>query len=314
MTYEQFEYQVINMLLVGEDPRLEKFRQQIWHLEVLSRYETASGFVTTFTAPPSLASAGVRSKFSGMTIEVLSLGKMEVELVVENGLISSLRGTFSGDVTYSEILANVDHLRFYYRNGKSSDIYFYSNLTPTKADPPPFEEVEEPVEDVIDASEDLSSQVVSEVESSPIDQEAILDPPPLEILDESTQLDEEISNPVFSPPQASSPTSRAPMTLGELVGYDSGEKATIALPVNEEVPSEIDEKNRQIQQSLDSLVFDGEEDQEVEMLDVAEKRKRRIRLAIVVICFLIGGILGVISMTLILGIEIPFISDLPFLN
>lgn len=309
MTYEQFEYQVINMLLAGDDPRLEKFRNQIWHLEVLSRYETKSGFVTTFSAPPALANGDIKSKFSGMTIEIEALGKVDIELLVENGLINSLRGTFIGTLGYSAILSHFDRLNFYYRNGRSSDIYFYSS-DPSVAKEEPLPVSEAPVEHVEDTIEDdvqHPPQAMNDKQSQPVAQEATTVIPATGISEEDKHFEVETPDIAPTSPQAPSIVSGSPMTLGELVGYGDQPKRTPETPKRDMLYKN-DEKNRRMQESLDALAFDDENDWEKSLVDTMKKKNNKVRIAIIVVCFLVGSLIGAIGMMLMLGIDLPFIN------
>ncbi|HET8799266.1 MAG TPA: hypothetical protein VFO89_16375 [Thermoanaerobaculia bacterium] len=58
MTIEEFESQVMAALLAGDDPLLETLRQQYAAASVRDRERTATGFVTRFDVPPSVAAIG----------------------------------------------------------------------------------------------------------------------------------------------------------------------------------------------------------------------------------------------------------------
>lgn len=316
MTYEQFEYQVINMLLAGDDPRLETFKQQIWHLEVLSRYETKSGFVTAFKAPSALESRGVKSKISGMTIEAGTLGKVEIELAIENGLITSLRGTFTGTLDYSTILSHIDHLHFYYRNGRSSDLYFYDNDVPASKEGSPLSlkaEAEHMGRSTVGEHQSLA-QVAVNTPKRPVTQEQMLATAPiLEVPRESPPLE---TKPTYDPPtlpQESLSTTESPTTLGNLVNYDDQPKRVSGVP---EAPGALkddrlykdEEKNRRMQETLEALAFDDGNDWGSPEDSPIKEKNKKIRTMIIVVCFLVGSLIGIVGMMLMLGIDIPFIN------
>jgi len=285
MTYEQFEYQVISMLLAGGDPRLEEYRKQIWHLEAASRYETKSGFVTTFRMPSSLTKNGIRSKFYGLTIEVQNRGEADIELTAENGAISSLRGTFIGEINYADLLENFDQLYIQYQNGSSSDMHFYSGGT--------FEEVDEPIEKVVKLQ-------VEEVKQPPIQEE-----PPLakqgtitlgELMRQTTQESPDVTKLEQVLPQVED--RYQPQVTREM---PDAVKLEQMLPKVEEV----EDRYQRIEERLEKLSFEAEV-----AADAMETEKRNItRSVIILLCFIIGCIFGAIFMMLFLGVEIPFLSD-----
>lgn len=126
MTYEKFENTVLGMLLASEDPRLILLRKQVDYLEVLVREETEMGFTIRFLAPSPIAISepaahifGVEAKFSDDEI-------INLELVIKDGLIERLKGTFTSELTYANVILRANELHFSYKNGNSPEVTFHT--------------------------------------------------------------------------------------------------------------------------------------------------------------------------------------------
>ena len=127
MTYEKFEHKVIGMLLEGDDPRLEKLIAQTWDFEVLSRDETEMGFTVKFLSPASIAIDESEGRIFGVEVKISEDETINLELVIKDGLIDRLKGTFTTEMGYADVIKRYSELSFGYKNNKSSEINFHSD-------------------------------------------------------------------------------------------------------------------------------------------------------------------------------------------
>jgi len=127
MTYEKFEFKVLGMLLEGNDPRLERLLAQTWDSEVLSRDETEMGFNVKFLAPAPLAINESEGRIFGVEVKLSENEIINLELVIKGGLIDRLRGTFTSEMRYADIVKRYNDLTFSYKNERSSEINFHSD-------------------------------------------------------------------------------------------------------------------------------------------------------------------------------------------
>ena len=127
MTYEKFEHKVIEMLLEGTDPKLEKLLMQARDGEVVSREENATGFTVAFSVPSFLAVDELAGTISGVTVKHSNTPILQLELIIKAGLVNQLNGTYTAKINYSEALSLYDELTLTYANGKSSELNFRSH-------------------------------------------------------------------------------------------------------------------------------------------------------------------------------------------
>jgi len=127
MTYEKFEHKVLGMLLEGNDPRLEKLLTQALDREVVLRKETETGFVVDFLVPSILAIDEKEGRVFGVEVAKQDQLFLYLELIVKDGLVHSLEGTYETQATYSEVVSQYNELSFIYTNEKSSEISFHSD-------------------------------------------------------------------------------------------------------------------------------------------------------------------------------------------
>jgi len=127
MTYEKFEHKVLEMLLEGNDPRLEKLLVQTWDKEVVSRKETETGFVVQFLVPPILAIDEKEGRILGVEIRHLEQPLLDLELIIKDGLINSLEATYTTQTTYAEVVSRYNELTFVFSNETASDVNFHSD-------------------------------------------------------------------------------------------------------------------------------------------------------------------------------------------
>ncbi|MCL1990588.1 MAG: hypothetical protein FWG67_06840 [Defluviitaleaceae bacterium] len=124
MTYEKFEHKVIGMLLEGDDPKLEQLITQTLDMEVLSRDETKMSFNVKFLVPSYLAIDETEGKVFGLEVQLSDYTIAQVELIIRAGLINELKGTYTLEMSYAEVIAHYHELTFAYANGQSSELDF----------------------------------------------------------------------------------------------------------------------------------------------------------------------------------------------
>lgn len=127
MTYEKFEHTVLKMLLAGNDQRLELLREQELDLEVLAREETEMGFTVRLMAPAPIAITESEGRIFGVEAKLSDTETINLELVLKNGLIDRLKGTFTSDMTYADVIRRGDELQFLYKNGESAELNFHAD-------------------------------------------------------------------------------------------------------------------------------------------------------------------------------------------
>jgi len=127
MTYEKFEYKVLGMLLEGNDPRLERLLAQTWDSEVLSRDETEMGFNVKYLAPAPLAINESEGRIFGVEVKLSENEIINLELVIKDGLIDRLKGTFTSEMSYADLVKRYNDLTFSYKNENSSEVSFLSD-------------------------------------------------------------------------------------------------------------------------------------------------------------------------------------------
>ena len=127
MTYEKFEHKVIGMLLEGNDPKLERLLTQAWDREVISRIDEAAGFTVEFLAPSPLALDEPEGRVFGVEVELSDQPILHLELMIKDGLINQLNGTYLIETNYSEIISRYNELTFIYTNQNSSVTDFPSD-------------------------------------------------------------------------------------------------------------------------------------------------------------------------------------------
>ena len=127
MTYEKFEHKVLGLLLEGDDPRLDKLISQTWDMEVLSRDETNMGFTVKFLAPALLTIGEPEGRVFGVEVKLSETETINIELIIKNGLIDRLKGVFSAELTYSEVIKRYADWTFSYKNGNGSEMTFHSD-------------------------------------------------------------------------------------------------------------------------------------------------------------------------------------------
>ena len=127
MTYEKFEHTVLKMLLAGDDPRLELLRDQIDELEVLAREETEMGFTVRLMAPASIAINESEGRIFGLEAKLTDTETINLELVLKDGLLDRLKGTFTSELSYADVITRGDELQFLYKNGKSAELNFHAD-------------------------------------------------------------------------------------------------------------------------------------------------------------------------------------------
>jgi len=124
MTYEKFEYKVLGMLLDGNDPRLERLIAQTWDAEVLSRDETETGINVKFSIPTVLAIKESDGRVFGVEAKLSETEIIHFELSIKDGLIDCLKGTFTSDMSYGELVKRYTEFTFSYTNEASSEMSF----------------------------------------------------------------------------------------------------------------------------------------------------------------------------------------------
>lgn len=122
MTYEKFEYKAIGMLLEGDDPRLKMLSSQLLNMEVLLRYETETGFNIKYLSDATLATSDTSGSVFGLEVRLSDYPIAHLELIITNGLIDQMIGTYTFEMTYSEVIAHFDELTFVYENGYSPQV------------------------------------------------------------------------------------------------------------------------------------------------------------------------------------------------
>jgi len=127
MTYEKFEYKVLGMLLEGNDPRLERLLAQTWDSEVLSRDETEMGFNVKYLAPAPLAINESEGRIFGVEAKLSENEIINLELIITDGLIDRLKGTFTSEMSYADLVKRYNDLTFSYKNENSSEVNFLSD-------------------------------------------------------------------------------------------------------------------------------------------------------------------------------------------
>jgi len=191
MTYEKFEHTVLNMLLAGNDQRLEQLRDQADDLEVLVREETEMGFTVRLMAPAPIAISESEGRIFGVEVKLTDAETINLELVLKDGLLDRLKGTFTSEMSYADVITRSDELQFLYKNGESAELNFHaddhntdevtfvkniSNISQEiDAQIAQVEEVEEEIIEVLEEVEEIDEQLEEEIEAEELVEEEVLE-------------------------------------------------------------------------------------------------------------------------------------------
>jgi len=173
MTYEKFEHKVISMLLEGDDPRLEKLVAQTWDFEVLSRDKTQMGFTVKFLSPSLMAIDELEGRIFGVEVRLSESELINLELVIKDGLIERLKGTFTAQMSYEDVIKRYNDLTFHYKDGKSSEVNFHS-------DNHDLEEVTF-VKNIATISKEFDSHILKESDATKVNSSATLAESPINL-------------------------------------------------------------------------------------------------------------------------------------
>lgn len=173
MTYEKFEHKVISMLLEGDDPRLEKLVAQTWDFEVLSRDKTQMGFTVKFLSPSLMAIDELEGRIFGVEVRLSESELINLELVIKDGLIERLKGTFTAQMSYEDVIKRYNDLTFHYKDGKSCEVNFHS-------DNHDLEEVTF-VKNIATISKEFDSHILKESDATKVNSSATLAESPINL-------------------------------------------------------------------------------------------------------------------------------------
>ena len=127
MTYEKFEHHTMRMLLQGDDLRVERLFDQYLDAEVLSREESEGGFTVYFLAPAAIAINESEGRIFGVEVSTPDNTRVNLELVIKDGLIDRLKGTFTAEMSYAQLIQIGSQLTFSYKNENTSEITFQTD-------------------------------------------------------------------------------------------------------------------------------------------------------------------------------------------
>ena len=284
MTYEQFEYEVINRLLASTRPKLKRFRKQIRHLKVLTRHETETGFVTTFSAPSILAFDDTSSTADGMTIELPTGDKVDIDLTIKNGLIESLNGVFIGDLRYADLLRHFNQLIFTQNNPDSTADP--ATAAPTETEP---DQDDNPAF-ALDAAEEHQSDDDLE---EPDQKHLVAADPVSATVDLESVEQEELS-----------PEADEASELEEADQVEGARDLFFQAPTekSDEQPDEVkDEELPKKDESPYTLIVDNEEALKDDFPEFPEEKKGKIPAQLIIMCVIIGIMIGALFALVFLG-------------
>lgn len=165
MTYEKFEHTAIKMLLTGDDPRLAILSEQASELEILAREKTEKGFNIKYWTPYPQKITEAEGRIFGVEARFSDTDVINLELVIKDGFIERLKGTFTADFDYSEVVNRGEDLEFIYKNEASefnfhSDNHDHEEVTFVKGAAPVIAEPEI----IEDSVADVEDETLEEVE------------------------------------------------------------------------------------------------------------------------------------------------------
>lgn len=192
MTYEKFERKLIEMFLEGVHAQEEKLWMQVSELETDSRVDSEQGFTVNFTVPNILKIDGLNQHIFGMRITRKDEVIASIELVIEDGLITRLKGVFTRQMTYEKLVGDAEFSTFEFvaedapqvvekneedvvTHVKSTD----ESVEVTQTAVVPEEEVIEPMDEAVVLVEE-PFELVEEVADVSVD-EGVLMPPSFSI-------------------------------------------------------------------------------------------------------------------------------------
>jgi len=261
MTYEKFEHKVIGMLLKGEDPILEKLKEQAWDLEVLARTETDMGINIRFTLSKRLKIEEKLERVYGLGVKLKDEEVAQFELVMYDGLIDRLKGVFKDGVTYKSLINNSDALIFYYKTNETSELLFQnSELNSTG------------VMHIKDLTVDVAQDKIADDEETTLEEEPELELDSEEVVD--LEDSKEISEEEGLVDEEGASTEEIEQVIDELVEKPTAEEITeLLLPPSYSIPKvpDVIQTRWQTEDVLANKNQDIEEEQRLKALEVAER-------------------------------------------